>query len=141
MKKPGERIDELEQQLAQVTTVIIESPYAGNVKRNLLYLRACIRDCLLRSEAPFASHAMYTQPGVLDDNITEERGHGIRAGFAWRAVANRTVVYVDLGVSRGMQYGIAHAKNLDHEIEFRALGIGWEAVARKSEADRPSEGW
>ena len=68
--------------------VIIESPYAGNVPLNLLYLRACMRDCLSRGEAPFASHALYTQPGVLDDGDPAERAHGIEAGFAWRAVAH-----------------------------------------------------
>lgn len=44
--------------------VIIESPFAGDVVRNLRYLRACMRDCLRRGEAPYASHALYTQPGV-----------------------------------------------------------------------------
>lgn len=38
--------------------VIIESPYHGNVERNLRYLRACLRDSLLRGEAPFASHGL-----------------------------------------------------------------------------------
>lgn len=47
--------------------VIIESPYAGNVEANATYLRRCLRDSLLRGEAPFASHAIYTLPGVLDD--------------------------------------------------------------------------
>lgn len=58
--------------------VIIESPYAGDVDANLTYLRACLRDCLLRGEAPFASHGLYAQPGVLDDAIPQiyrELGH------------------------------------------------------------------
>lgn len=48
--------------------VIVESPYAGDIERNMRYLRACLADCLRRGEAPFASHAIYTQPGVLDDS-------------------------------------------------------------------------
>ncbi len=47
--------------------VILESPYGGTpeeVERNVKYARACLRDCLLRGEAPFASHLLYTQPGV-----------------------------------------------------------------------------
>ncbi len=53
--------------------VIIESPFAASngysVEENLAYLRAAMRDCLKRGEAPFASHGLYTQPGVLDDDV------------------------------------------------------------------------
>src|SRR3990167_4164627 len=83
--------------------VVIESPYAGDIDLNLRYLRACMKDCLMREEAPFASHALYTQPGVLDDNIMEERLLGIGAGFAWGDRADYVVFYVDLGESKGME--------------------------------------
>jgi hypothetical protein len=91
--------------------VIVESPYAGDIERNLSYVRAAMRDCLLRNESPFASHAFYTQQGVLNDNDESERNRGINAGFIWREVAEKTVVYTDLGISRGMELGILHAKN------------------------------
>jgi len=102
--------------------VIIESPFAGDIEKNLKYLRICMRDCLLRGEAPFASHGLYTQPNVLDDSVPEERERGIQAGFAWRDVAEKTVVYTDLGISKGMEYGIAHAAARGCEIEYRSLG-------------------
>lgn len=105
--------------------VIIESPYAGDVEKNMRYLWACMSDCLHRGETPYASHGLYTQPGVLRDDVPEERELGIRAGFAWRAVAEKTVVYTDLGVSRGMEYGIAHATELGHPIEYRQLRGEW----------------
>lgn len=106
--------------------VIIESPYAGDVERNLRYLRACIRDCLHRDEAPFASHGLYTQPGVLDDNQPADRVIGMAAGFEWRLAAHATVVYIDLGVSRGMQLGIGHAESLFHHVvEYRRLRGEW----------------
>lgn len=101
--------------------VILESPYAGDVDRNLRYLRACLKDSLARGEAPFASHAIYTQPGVLDDGKPEERVAGIAAGFAWGAVADATVVYEDLGVSRGMHYGIDDAAKAGRPVEYRKL--------------------
>ena len=104
--------------------VVIESPLAGDVDKNLQYLRACIRDCLLRGEAPVASHAMYAQSGALDDDVPEERQHGIEAGFAWREKADATVVYTDLGTSRGMRCGIEHAESIGHPIEYRTLE-GW----------------
>lgn len=101
--------------------VVIESPYAGDAELNLRYLRACMHDCLTRGEAPFASHALYTQPGVLDDTKPDERELGIQAGFAWRAAADLTVVYGDLGITCGMQYGIAHAEARGLPIEYRTL--------------------
>lgn len=108
--------------------VIIESPYAGDVQRNLRYLRACMRDCILRGETPYASHGLLTQPGVLDDDVPEEREAGIKAGFAWRDVASATVVYTDLGVSGGMKLGIADARRANCPVECRTLG-GWWSVA------------
>lgn len=105
--------------------VIVESPYAGDVVMHLRYLRACMRDCLLRGEAPFASHGLYTQTGVLDDNIPEERTRGIQAGFAWVTRADATVVYVDLGVSRGMDLGIEYAHDHGVPVEYRGIE-GWD---------------
>src|SRR5277367_5011195 len=104
--------------------VILESPFAGNLERNIRYARACLRDCLLRGEAPFASHLLYTQEGVLDDTILAERDHGIKAGFAWRDTAEVMVVYIDLGYSGGMKAGIADARAKNRPIEYRALA-GW----------------
>lgn len=101
--------------------VIIESPYAGDVETNLRYLRACMRDCFLRGEAPFASHALYTQPGVLRDEVPEDRQLGIRAGFCWRLAAHATVVYTDLGITPGMQQGISDALSNSHRVEMRSL--------------------
>jgi hypothetical protein len=101
--------------------VIVESPFAGDVERNLRYVRAAMRDCLLRGEAPFASHALYTQPGVLRDDVPAERQQGIEAGFRFRAMAHKTVVYTDLGVTEGMKTGIMHATEMGHEIEYRTL--------------------
>jgi len=101
--------------------VIIESPYAGYTDRNLRYLRACMRDCLLRGEAPFASHALYTQPGVLDDNNPHERRLGVEAGFEWHSACDAVVVYENLGISPGMAEGIQRAKDGGWRIEYRTL--------------------
>jgi hypothetical protein len=98
--------------------VIIESPFAGDVEANIEYARACVRDSLLRGESPIASHLLYTQPGILDDNIPSERQHGIDAGLAWRRVAD--VVYTGRGVSKGMEYGIAAAKEAGIPVIYRS---------------------
>jgi hypothetical protein len=112
--------------MKKMDRVVIESPYAGDVAKHMRYVRACMRDCLLRGEAPYASHALYTQEGVLDDTLPDERMHGITAGFAFREVTHKTVIYTDCGTSRGMEFGIAHAKEIGHPIEYRTLGADWD---------------
>lgn len=89
--------------------VILESPYAGDVDAHVAYARRCMKDSIMRGEAPFASHLLYTQPGILDDSIPNERQFGINAGLAWAEHAWATVVYRDLGISKGMQTGINRA--------------------------------
>jgi hypothetical protein len=101
--------------------VILESPYAGDITTNVAYARRCLRDSLLRGEAPLASHLLYTQPGVLDDADPDERALGIRAGLVWGPPAAATVVYWDLGFSSGMMQSIERARCEDRYIEFRRL--------------------
>lgn len=108
--------------------VIIESPFAGDIENNLSYLRSAMRDCLLhRGEAPFASHALYTQPGVLSDADPQERARGIEAGFAWGAVAYHSAVYFDRGISPGMVLGIRRAIDALCCLDFRWFPRGiWQ---------------
>jgi hypothetical protein len=101
--------------------VILESPYAGDVERNLEYGRACLRDSLMRGESPIASHLLLTQQGVLDDNNQTERDLGIEAGLAWCESSDGTVVYADYGVTRGMYQGIDRAHSLGKLVEYRYI--------------------
>lgn len=80
-----------------------------------------MRDSLLRGEAPLASHLLYTQPGVLNDDDPRERKWGIEAGLIWGTKADATVVYTDRGVSRGMTQGINQAALDGRPVECRSL--------------------
>jgi hypothetical protein len=101
--------------------VILESPFAGDEQANIDYARLCVRDSLMRGEAPIASHLLYTQPTILDDSVPEERQHGIDAGLAWGAVADVTVVYIDRGTSIGMLRGMSTAHEEGRPIEYRSI--------------------
>lgn len=101
--------------------VIIESPYAGDTERNVRYARACVRDSVLRGEAPIASHLLFTQQGILNDDILAERSAGIAAGHAWMSRADLCAVYTDLGLSEGMKRGIERAFAEQTAIEFRTI--------------------
>ena len=110
--------------------VIIESPYAGDIELNVRYARAAMADRLARGESPYASHLLYTQPGVLDDAIPDQRKLSIEAGFAWGEKADAVVVYEDLGVSRGMAAGVERAHLRGATVEWRRLGGEWAAFNR-----------
>lgn len=101
--------------------VIIESPYAGNVRENEEYARAAVRDSVLRGEAPIASHLLFTQPGILWDEDQDERLMGMKAGWEWYRVAEACVAYVDHGISGGMSSGISMALEYNIHIEHRHL--------------------
>jgi len=102
-----------------LTLVLLESPYAGDIERNVAYARAAMHDCFQKGEAPFASHLLYTQEGVLRDDNPEERRLGIEAGLLWGAKAEKTVVYADYGITPGMRDGIERAKTAGRPVEYR----------------------
>lgn len=112
---------------------IVESPYMGATQellaRNKAYARAAIRDSILKGEAPFASHLLYTQPGVLRDEVHEERELGMGLGWHIMKHADRVVFYTDLGWSSGMLRGKVAANDARKQILERTLGPsfgGWE---------------
>lgn len=116
------------------TRVVVESPYAGkhgascrcddcqiDLAANLKYARGALRDCLQRREAPFASHLLYTQDGVLDDHIPKDRNLGIGAGFIYRKGSNLSAFYVDRGISTGMGFGLEDVQTIAQSFELRSM--------------------
>jgi len=120
--------------------VVVESPFrttdikvAGHtitIKEddNVAYARACLHDCLQRGESPYASHLLYTQPGVLDDSVPEERAKGIEAGLEWKRSADASIVYCDRGVTAGMILGIQPSEKIGQPVEYRQLGGQWAVM-------------
>lgn len=112
-----------------MTRVVVESPLAAPTvldrELNILYARACVRDCFLRGEAPFASHLLYPQPGILDDGNAADREIGLAAGFAISRDFELTAVYTDLGISSGMERGIKEAERLERKVEYRTVEGWW----------------
>jgi hypothetical protein len=104
-----------------VKLVVIESPYAGEVAKNVTYAKRCVLDCLRRGEAPYASHLFFTQDDLLDDTIYEERKLGIEAGLAWGRAADIVAVYIDRDISDGMRKGAKAAHERGTPIVFRSL--------------------
>jgi hypothetical protein len=101
--------------------VVVESPYAGDIELNEGFARLCMRDCILRGEAPIASHLLYTQPRVLEEEIPTERSLGIVMGYLWGMNADKVVFYIDIGMSSGMNAAWAFYNKHKVETEQRYL--------------------
>ncbi len=105
--------------------VILETPYRGDgykdLKRNIKYARACVRNCLLRGESPLAFHLLYTQRGISNDKNPDERTLCMKAAEAWESHAEAIVVYTDLGISYGMRLGIERAQREGRPVIYRKL--------------------
>ena len=117
--------------------VVVESPYAGDVAANIEYARQCMNYCLRNGLAPYASHLLYTQDGVLDDSIPEERALGINAGLAWKHASGcKTLFFIDLGWSSGMVEALEYCKenDLDYEVVslFKLINVGNKIEQSKS---------
>lgn len=111
--------------------VIVESPYKGHIPVNEIYGEFCMHDCLVNyNEAPYALHLLYTRTWVLRDDVPNDRKLGIEAGFLWRDVAEQTNVYMDLGMSEGMQLGVLDCVKKKKAYELRSLPDDlWERFA------------
>lgn len=102
--------------------VILESPYAGSTTKNVAYARLCLHDSIMRGEAPIASHLLYTQPNVLDEDDPLQRALGISCGIAWLPRADYSVFYTDRGWSTGMIASLFdHNLKNNHPFRIRAL--------------------
>lgn len=97
--------------------VILESPFAGQVTRNIIYARRAMLDSIHRRESPIAFHLLY--PQVLRDADVFERELGFRASFKWHKHADLMAVYQDYGISGGMQLAI---DSFIGRIEYRNIG-------------------
>jgi len=99
--------------------VVMESPYAGDIPRNVAYARRCLRDCIARGELPFASHLLYTQ--CLNDAELTDRERGLSLNTEMIIRCDYLAVYVDLGISPGMLRAKEYAVRLGKEIHYRRL--------------------
>lgn len=94
--------------------IVVESAFASNDQytqpENVTFARRVCRYIALQGHAPFASHLLYTQADILDDDVSEEREHGIAAGLAWAEHADEIWVCLRSGelASRGVRAAIEH---------------------------------
>ncbi len=98
--------------------VNLESPHTGE-ELHVMYARFCVRDSMINhGEAPFAPHLIYPQENILHDG---EENLGVECAKDFSIVTNKTIVYVDLGMSPEMLYAARDAQYHNHTVELRFL--------------------
>jgi hypothetical protein len=116
------------------TPVMLESPFAGDVSRNLSYWKAAnLHSIFEMHEAPISSHFYYTQ--FLDDNQADQRELGIALGYALWARCNKVVFYTDLGMSKGMLLAEKRCVKAGLPFEKRFLGNTWEKYLTRGSSE------
>jgi len=108
-----------------------EQEYADAIAENVAFAKKAVRDCLSRGESPYATHLFFPQPGMIDDRDADQRHLGIQAGLDWGSRADRTVVYLDRGMSKGMIQGIERARSEGRPVIYRILATGKEFTSQR----------
>lgn len=102
----------------------IASPFAATVMVSQVehrdYLLRCLRDSITHGESPYAPHAYL--PLTLNDEEPLERVLGINCGLAWMRNADHLVLYMDYGLSPGMEGEKNVAEMLGIPIHERYIG-------------------
>lgn len=101
---------------------IIESPFRGDLVRNMAYLSRAIRHSISLGEIPFASHGLYTR--FLTDENPEERHLGITLGYNFYHFSRLIVFYNDYGMSEGMDLALEHVSEMfpNKRVTWRLIG-------------------
>lgn len=120
-------------------SVMIESPFAGDINNNVLYARMAIVDGLYRfDEAPMAFHLLYTQS--LCDASDKERKLGIDTSFRWHDNDIKKAFYVDRGFSQGMYLSFLHARENGIATSLRTMSDNKEVAQYLDELNNSAVG-
>lgn len=115
-----------------VVVVFIESPYSGDIDRNLRYLMLCKLDSWARGEYPCSSHDNLTTHPIKKDFYVSDydpawdiytRDEAISRSHALRHLCSKTVFYSDFGVWDNSFAAMEYCKKHDIPSECRFLDI------------------
>lgn len=117
------------------SVVFIESPYSGDIDRNIRYLLLCNIDAFARGEMPCSSHGVMTQhPAKLDFYVSDyesrwdvfTRDEAIERAHTLRHVCSKVVFYTDKGMSSGMKTGLEYCQI--HQIPYEMRSVDPDLV-------------
>lgn len=117
----------------KVQVVLLESPFSGNIQRNVAYTQRAMADSRQRNEAPIITHLLWTQHHEKADHFVSDydpkytlpnlgRESALEQLKAIRRRVHKVVFLVDYGYSNGMKHGLEHCKKEGIPYEERKLG-------------------
>lgn len=113
--------------------IVLESPLAGDVVRNVRFALFCMRATRLNGLDPIASHLL--GPWFLDDGNASERALGMSSEWVWLPDVPHWF-FLDLGTSRGMAAAIERCQDARAPIPHETLCLSayapdcWAAFER-----------
>jgi len=111
--------------------VFICSPYAGNVKQNILNAKRYLKFAVKKGVIPIAPHLLY--PQVLYDSDPRQRKLGLYLGMAWLYKCDEMWVFGGY-ISPGMSAEIEKAKRV--QIPIRFFTVNCKEVVRHEDCCR-----
>ena len=122
--------------------VTIESPYRADTQagivRNITFARQICRIAVLHGYAPYASHLFYTQTGILEDSIPEERWLGMQAGLEWSSLSQEVWYCSRFGERMSLGMLEAFKRHVGEGLMVRSLQFVQDdagMIASRSEQD------
>lgn len=120
------------------SVVMIESPYSGDIDRNIRYLLLCVAETgTVYDEVPYASHLYMTQHPRCRDFYTCDydekwtvltRDIAIENSQSFRHRCDKSIFYTDLGWSRGMESAKKYC--IEHNLLFEERRINIERLSQ-----------
>lgn len=121
--------------------LIVESPFAASeaysVEENVAFARKVCRHALLLGFSPYASHLFFTQPGLLNDDLPDERRLGIDAGLVWSTDVEDVWFALRPGekLSLGMTYAANRHRMRTARVQYRIYSPEGEFLRFTTEAE------
>lgn len=100
--------------------VLLETPYDGDLERNIAYCERAIRHSMSLNESPI-SLLWFLGRFPIHAGV-EARSIAIRSLHAWIRICDCMVMYRDYGLSDSMNSGITQALRAKTAIEYRFIG-------------------
>ena len=119
--------------------IMIESPYSGDIDRNIRYLDLTIADASINyNECPYASHGQLTRHPRCKSYFVSDydskwdiltRDEAICLSHSFRTIVDKTVFYIDRGWSTGMKS--AKQFCIDNNLKYEERTINVVQLARR----------
>lgn len=107
--------------LVGMIRTLVVTPHDQTKMLNILYTRACVKDSLLRGEAPVSLTALYSLPFIEAESGLEDYIES--AILSWMPVADVVTIYTDLDSNNLVDRIEIYAAEMNRVVERRRLSV------------------